>query len=747
MGRWGLEWGVRRLGDWEIGISKILPTFNYLLSIIYYLFPMKLLLLPFFLLTSSLTSQNLPWRFIGPGAGGGRICDIEVHPKDHSTIYVAASTGGLFKTTDEGFQWTPIFDEAGTTLSIGDMALCQSDPNLLWVGTGEASGEQSSASLGDGVYKSTDAGQTWQHMGLHKTVHIARVMIDPTNPDIVFVAATGSRWGPNPERGLYRTRDGGLNWDLVLYLNDDTGISDMLVSPDGKMILASAYQNRRSAWAHVQKGPHSGLYRSIDGGDSWEKLTIGFATGNIGRIALIQSTSNPKLIYACTEGDQSGFYRSDDGGDTWVLKNDKVSTSYWYGRIFIHPTDDQTVWVMGPSIQETKNGGDGFAPMRLNVHVDHHIFWVNPDHSDHRLLGNDGGFYISKDGGKKWTFFENIQAGQNYAISVDTRNPYWVYGGLQDNGVVGIPNRTKNGDIPGGKEMKRIAGGDGFWSSSQPDDPMICYGESQYGGIVRYDHKTDKSKGIKPGNNKDQPPYRFNWNAPFFVSVHPPHTLYLGGNHLFKSTDRGDTWEVISGDLSKNRDLDTVRVMGQLPVPKPYASLTALAESPMQAGVIYGGTDDGNLQVTLNNGNEWTDITDRLPMPHDRFSTRILPSRFNASTVYVACARYYEGNDFTPYLFRSDDYGTTWRNITGNMPPMAVVKAIAEHPTDANILFVGIHNGLLITKDGGQNWIRIEGSLPPVAIDDIKISNTGALVLGSYGRGIVILDDINHIVN
>ena len=687
---------------------------------------------------------NLSWRHLGPGQAGGRIADVEAVADNPATIFVAASSGGIFKTVNNGMTWRPVFDQAGGSLAIGDIALAPSDPLIVWAGTGEASCEQNSASIGDGVYKSIDGGESWQCMGLKKSWHIARIVIDPVNPNKVFVGVAGALWGPNPERGVFRTKNGGSTWEKTLYLNEDTGIADLAIDPtNGKIIYAATYQRRRHAWAHVKQGPHSALYRSTDGGDTWEKLTKGLPEGDLGRIGLAVAPSNPQVVYACVEASGGGWFRSDDRGNSWAKMSDR-STSYWYGRIFVDPLNENKVWLMGTSMGISLDGGktwdNGHAPL---IHVDHHTIWINPANTDHWLLGNDGGFHMSYDDGRNWDFVNNLPIGQFYAISHDNRDFYWVYGGLQDNGVWGVASRTHNSLGILNEDVAFVSGGDGFYSAVDPRDHTAIYSESQNGGLVFIDLKTQTRRSIKPRAPRGEDAYRFNWNSPLFISPHNPDILYFGGNRLFKTSDRGANWETISKDLSKNRDLSDVLVMGKKPTLKPHATITALNESPVKRGVIYAGTDDGNLHVTRDDGRHWNNLTKLLPGPQDRFINRVLPSHHDAATAYAAYGRYLEANDFTPYLFKTTDYGQTWKSVAGDLPKMAVVKGLAEHPRNPNLLFAGVHNGAFVTIDGGKHWTRLGGNLPPVAVDDIKIPpKQNDLVLGSYGRGIIILDDI-----
>jgi len=689
--------------------------------------------------------QGVDFRFIGPGQAGGRISDLEVVPEDGFSIYISASTGGIFKSTDMCLSWTPLFDNAGSTLSIGDMDVADSNPRLIWAGTGEASGEQSSATVGDGVYKSIDAGKTWSNMGLEKTRHISRIRIDPKDPETVYVAATGARWGENSERGIYKTSDGGETWDNILFISNNTGFSDLVLHPNGKVLLASAWFQRRNAWAHVQTGSESGLYRSDDSGKTWKELDI-FPDAPMGRIALWMAPSNPEVIYACVESKKRGLYKSEDAGLNWELVNDKQSTSYWYGRLYGDPVDENHIFVMGVNVNESRDGGKSYKKMPAKgVHVDHHIIWLNPENTDHRILANDGGLYLTSDSGNNWDFVSNLPIGQNYAISVDTKDVYTVYGGLQDNGVWGAPSQSASEYLVNNSDVIRICGGDGFYSASHPENNDIVLGESQYGFVVKRDLRTDSYKMIKPRSEKKDN-HRFNWNSPFFISVHPPHKLYLGGNHVFKTEDLGENWKTISPDLSNNKDLTKEKVLGQNPVLKPYASVTALAESPIKPGFLLAGTDDGRLNISLDNGKKWEDISSKLDMPEDRFFTRVLWSVSDVGTAYVAAGRYYEANDLAPYLFKTRDFGKTWKKIVNGLSESAVIKGLAEHPSNPNLLFAGSHNNLYISINAGESWISPNWNLPPVAIDDIKLAFPhNDLVLGSYGRGIIILDNIDFL--
>ena len=691
--------------------------------------------------------RHLEWRHIGPAVFGGRIPDLEAVPGNPAVIYVAGSTGGIFKTTNHGVTWRPVFDDAGPTLSIGDMALAPSDPLVVWVGTGEANGEQQAGSLGNGVYRSLDGGETWRHMGLPETRFIHRVVIHPKNPDVVFVAAPGHRWGPNPERGLYRTLDGGETWKKVLFINDDTGVVEVAMEDNGRVLYAAAYQRRRHAWGNLTGGPHSGIYRSMDGGTTWEKLGGGLPEGVLGKIAIAIAKSSPNVVYAAIGNEDGGLYRSEDRGTSWERVND-IRTSYWYGNIYVDPTNENQVWVMGTRLHRSIDGGRTFEHdwTARDIHVDHHALWINPKNTDHMLLGNDGGFHITWDGARTWSFLNNIPIAQFYEIGVDNRQPYHVYGGLQDNGTWGIPSRTYARAGILNEDVVNVGGGDGFVPAIDPRDHTVVYSESQYAGLKRVDLVTGQPTDIKPVPEDTTETYRFNWNSPLLISPHDPDVMYLGGNKVFRTTNRGESWEVLSGDLTRNENPSEWDIMGLKPSLRPYNTLTAMAESPLREGLIYVGADDGSVHRTTDGGETWESLTGSFGFPDEGgggrggFVTRIHASPSDPDVAYIAFTGHYH-DDLRPYLFRTADAGASWRSITGDMPSQAVVLAIAEHPANPDLLFAGIHNGLMISVDGGGSWTRAGGNLPPVSVNDLEIKN-GDLVLGTYGRGILIMDDI-----
>ena len=700
----------------------------------------------------ALALPNVPWRQIGPASYGGRIDDIEAVVTQPQIIFVATASGGLFKTVNNGVTWRPVFDEEGTSLSIGDVAIAPSDANVVWLGTGEPNSRQSS-SWGDGVYRSLDGGETWTFAGLRDTHHVGRIVVHPRNPDVVFVAALGHLWGPNAERGLYRTRNAGKTWDRVLGIDNDTGVVDVAIDQDGRTLFAAAYQRRRRAWGFVGGGPGSALYRSLDGGDTWEKLGGGLPAGTLGRIGVEISRSNPDVVYALVEHKTAGgVYRSNDRGATWTRQNALNPRPMYYSQIRIDPKNPDKVWVLG-GVAMSLDGGKTFRTEGLSdrVHTDHHALWIDPNDPDRLLLGNDGGLYFSYDGARNWDFIDNLPIGQYYDIDIDGRDPYWVYGGTQDNGTWGIPSRTSSQLGITNMDVVNIAYGDGFYTAIDPRDPRTIYANSQSGRTYLVDLDTREEKGIRPVPADPKEEYRFNWSTPMLISPHDPNVVYYGGNKLFRTSDRGQRWEVIGPDLTRNQEWKKLPLMGERNDDtlsrddgvSDYGTITTISESPRQAGLIYVGTDDGLVQVTRDGGKSWQNITDKFKLPGARWVSRVLASQHQAGTAYVSFDGH-QDDDFAPYIFRTTDSGATWTPVSGDLPAGMVVNALAEHPRNANLLFAGTEFGLFVSIDGGRHWTLMRGSLPRVPVDDILIAaRDNDLVLGTHGRSIIILDDIS----
>lgn len=695
--------------------------------------------------------QKLPWRAIGPAIMGGRIDDLAVVESNPKSFYVATAGGGLFKTVNNGTTFDPVFDTQ-TTSSIGDVTLAPSNPEIVYVGTGEANNRQSS-SWGDGVYRSSDGGKTWQKCGLADTMHIGRIVVHPQNPDVLYVAAQGRLWGPNRERGLYKSEDGGKTWAQALFINEDTGVSDVVMDPQNPdTLIAAAYQRRRTAFSFLGSGPHSGLYKTSDGGKTWKKLSEGLPTGDTGRIGLDIYRKNPRIVYATIENASGGIFRSEDGGETWKKMSSTNPRPMYFSQIRIDPNDDQRLWILGVNMAYSTDGGKNVTTGAFRVHADGHALWINPNDSSHLLLGTDGGIQWSYDGGKTWDFLNNLPLAQFYEIAADMQKPYWVYGGLQDNGTWASP--VSNTDVrgPSNDEWIQINGGDGFYIQVDPTDHNTLYTESQNGSISRMNKATGERKSIRPTPLPGEPAYRFDWNSPMLLSPHNPKKLYFGGNRLFISTDRGDTWRR-TDDLSTNPDRAKMTIMGVVPGKTPmtryehnmstFGQIVTIAESPRQAGLLYVGTDDGNLQVSEDDGKTWKNVALNVPgVPKGTYVSRIVASAYATGRAYAAFDGH-RSNDFKPYLFMTEDKGATWSAIAANLPEGGTIHVVREHPRSPDLLFVGTERGLWVSLNRGGRWLRFPEPLPTVPIFDILIHpRDNDLILATHGRGIYVLDDI-----
>lgn len=718
------------------------------------------------------TISRLDYREIGPALMGGRIADLAVVEATPHVFFVGTATGGVWKTENDGTTFTPLFDDQPTS-SIGAVEVDQTNANLVWVGTGEPQNRQSSP-WGNGVYKSTDGGKTWQHMGLEATKHVGRMIIHPRDPDVVYVAAVGDLWASNPERGVYRTTDGGETWELVLFVDDDTGAIDLAMDPaDPKTLFAAMYQRRRTGFGFNGGGPGSGLYRTVDGGESWVELTDGLPAGDKGRIGVDVFRGDGNLVYALVEadprsagsgfggggGDESGLYRSADRGDTWEKVSDTNPRPMYYSQIRVDPNDADRIYVLGSSLLVSDDGGQTFrSDGAAQIHVDHHALWIDPADSDHLIIGSDGGVSASRDGTENWRMYDNMALGQFYTISYDMRDPYYVCGGLQDNDPWCGPSNTRSFHGIRHDDWYETAYGDGFWTVVDPTDSTIVYSESQGGNMVRYDLITGEKQPLRPiegpraegDTTKD---YRFNWNAPLLISTHDPETIYLGANYLMRSPDRGRTWEEVGGvDLTKRIDRDTLEIMG-VPGSEPmmsihdgissYGNLTTVGESRFTPDVIYVGTDDGNLQVTRDYGETWTNVVDRVPdLPPRTYVSRLTPSHHVEGRVYATFDGHRNG-DYAPYVYVSENYGEDWRRIDEGLPHGWSVNVIKEHPETPNLLFVGNEVGVYVSIDRGDSWTPLEGNLPTVPVDDVAIHpRANDLIVGTHGRSAWIMDDL-----
>lgn len=712
--------------------------------------------------------KTITYREIGPAKQGGRIIDFAVPLSQPYTFYVASASGGLWKTKNNGTTFEPIFDNQ-SVISIGDVAVAPSDPNIVWVGTGEANNSRSSY-WGDGVYKSLDGGKSWTNMGLKESHHIGRVIIHPKDPDIVYVAALGHLYSFNEERGLFKTADGGKTWKKALYISEKVGVVDVVMdfsNPD--VLFAATYEKERLPWHFEEGGPGSAIYKSFDGGETWTKLGGGLPEGKLGRIGLDIYQKIPNIVYATVENvnplppseaeikrarEQNRepqetvvggeVYRSDDAGETWVKMNaDKDNIGgrpgYYYGQIRIDPNDDQTVYVLSIPVHRSIDGGKTWGKGRsanvgAGTHSDHHALWIDPLNSNHMILGNDGGLAITYDKGESWDFYDNLPLAQYYAIGVDMNTPYNVYGGLQDNGSWRGPSNSLYGRITR-DEWLSVGGGDGFYNQVDPNDSRWLYNESQFGNIQLVDQKLGVRKTIRPTRVEGEPELRFNWNSPIHISPHNSEIIYFGGNVLFRSMNKGENWQEISPDLTTN---DAVKIAGRGNI--QYCTITTISESPLIPGLIWVGTDDGKVWITQDGGANWTDLMDyakSADAPEDYWVSRVFASNFKGNTAYVSKTGY-RRDDFRPFLYKVTDFGKTWTSISGNLPnePINVVVEDSKNP---DLLFVGTEMAVYVSIDGGNIWARMKNNMPTNGVHDLLIhSREDDLVVGTHGRGIFI---------
>lgn len=799
--------------------------------------------------------RRFVFRAIGPASMGGRIDDIACVESNSYICYIGFATGGVWKTTNNGTTFQPIFEHYSAA-SIGDIAIAPSNPEIVWVGTGEANNRQSSA-FGDGIYKSTDAGKTFTRMGLENSQTIARIVIHPRDANTVYVAVLGHLFGANKDRGIYKTTDGGKTWTNVKFIDDDTGFTDLVMDPtDSKTLYAASYQRRRTSWGFNGGGPGSGIWKTTDAGKTWTKLQgNGFPEGLLGRIGIDVSRSNPNVIYAQMEVGAStgtggeepvvgggasptptpspsakpsasptptpidpkkpGVWRSDDKGKTWHIVSNENNRPMYYSQIRVDPSNAENVYVGGLNFSKSTDGGKKFTSLQPGIaHSDHHAIWIDPKNGNHILIGNDGGLDVTYDQGATWEFVNTIPAALFYAIAADMRKPYYVYGGLQDNGSWGGPSQTRNAAGITNADWYRTGGGDGFYSQADPTDYNIVYSESQNGNMARIDLRTGRSVNIRPrgqpqrrgggrgganpaaspspgaspeaspqdpqaalaalaqqqgfggfgGNfgasNIVPPPpaseqYRFYWNTPLVMSPHNSRILYVGGDRFFKSLDRGDTWTA-SADLTKHIDRNKLSIMG-VKGSDPMASkndgytsfsyVVVIAESPVVPGIIWVGTDDGNVQVSRDGGATWTNVAKNVPVLSEKSGelyhvNRIEPSHFDAGTAYIAVDGH-RFDDLKPYLYVTRDYGATWSSVVSNLPTTSHVNVVREDPKSKDLLYVGTDFGLYISLDGGHEWKQFMSGLPTLRIDDILVHpRDNDLIVGTHARGIYILDDI-----
>jgi photosystem II stability/assembly factor-like uncharacterized protein len=703
--------------------------------------------------------KGLEFRELGPAVMGGRIDDFAVVEGNPNIVFVGTASGGVWKSTNNGTTWEPVFDKEGVS-TIGDIAIASSDPSIVWVGTGEPNNRQSS-SWGNGAYKSMDGGKTWQNMGLTATHHIGRIVIHPKNPNVVYLAALGHLWGANPERGVYKTSDGGKTWSQVLKINDDTGVSDIAMDPQSPDTLyAAAYQRRRSVYGFNGGGPDGGIYKSIDGGATWKKLTKGLPYengGDTGRIGLDIYRKNPSIVYALVQHEKGGVFRSEDMGETWKKMGDTDPRPSYYSQVRIDPNNDLRIWVLGAAMYFSEDGGKTFSTDRVKkIHGDFHAMWIDPSDSNHVLAGSDGGIHWSYDSGKTWDFINTMAIGQFYEIGLDNERPYHVCGGLQDNGSWCGPVQSLSTDGIANEDWVLIHGGDGFYAQVDPVEPWIVYPESQDGDLARRDLRTGQERGIEPEAKLNEPHYRFNWNSPVAISSHDHQTIYYGGNYLFKSTNRGDSWTRLGGELTSGVDRNKLAINGKVPDKttlsrhdgvQEYPTITTFSESPLTENVLWVGTDDENLQVSRDGGKSWKNVASRVPgLPKGTYVSRVVASKYAQGTAYAT----FDGhrtNDYGIYVFVTTDYGETWKAMRNGIPDTAgSVHVIREHPRNSNLLFAGSEFGLWVSLDHGANWAALRNNFPTVPVDDIQIqARENDLLLGTHGRSIWVLDDITPI--
>ena len=766
--------------------------------------------------------KNLKWRSLGPSFQGGRVTSIAVPPGDHFVIYAGFASGSIWKTVNNATTWEPIFDNE-SAFSIGDIAISDSHPEIIYVGTGDAlMGRQSYA--GTGIFKSTDSGKTWQNIGLHDSHHIRKVVIHPDNPDIVYVAAMGHLFTYNEEKGIFKTSDGGKTWKKILYINEKVGASDIVMDPtDPKILYASTWQTESKLWNQVEAGEGSGIYKTTDGGSSWKKLSNGFPQGeHVGRIGLAVSTSNPKVVYALLDNHasrpekekpewKSGLslyqirdmakgqfllisaenlsrflrenrvpekytaemildmvtkneltpslfveyilyirkarkilgsniiggevYRSDDQGETWRRMNENyldkffATIGFYFGNIRVSPDDENKIYLLGIRLLSSDDGGETFEHIGgKGVHVDHHDLWIDHKKPDRLILGNDGGINFSYDRGETWQDIRNMPTGQFYTVSVGSEDPYNIFGGMQDNGVVFGPS-TYTLEYGIEEPWERISGGDGFYVFADPTDSNLVYFGNQFGRIFRKNLSENTTQNISPRDNDDRDYIFYNWMTPFVVSHHNPSALYLGGNKLLKSIDRGESWVTISPDLTTNPG----RILRGDVI---YGTITTISESPLKPGLIYVATDDGLVHVTQDDGANWKEISYDLP---NKWVSRVIASQYEEGTVFLSLTGLWE-DDFEKYLYMSTDYGETWTSIASNLPSQSI-NVIREDPKKKSILYVGTDIGVYVSLDRGKKWHSLSSNLPTTPVRDMMVHpRDNDLAIATYGRSIYVLD-------
>lgn len=734
---------------------------------------------------TSETFEGLRLRNIGPATMSGRVVDLAVVESDPYTFYVATATGGIWKTTNNGVNFQPVFENEATH-SIGAISVHQQHPNLVWAGTGERANRQSSG-WGDGVYKSSNGGKSWTNVGLKDSHHVGRIALHPTDTNTVYVAAMGHLWGANNERGLYKTTNGGKTWDRIIFIDEDTGVVDVALDPQNPQIVyAATYQRRRTPFGFNGGGPGSGLHKSTDGGKTWKELRTGLPEGDYGRIGITIFRKDPNLIYASVEQGfqynastaynerRAGFYRSLDKGETWEFMSDWNPRPMYASQPLVDPSDASRIYMMN-QYSYSSDSGRTFRPARQSLHGDDRIFWVNPKDSRHVMKGDDGGIGISYDRGVNWLLVSNLPVSQYYRVAVDMAKPYNVYGGLQDNGSWVGPSQTYRSAGILNEDWKKLGGGDGFLNLPHHTNSDIVYTESQYLGLSRLNMKNGQRQSIRPGDPQGRIGARrnwtswgpgteepelgnamapANWDGPFFLSYHDPNTIYAGTEQLWKSTDGGATWSSL-GDLTTRVNRRELTIMGQRAdtstlslddgIPY-YPTLTAVAESKQKQGMLYVGTDDGLIQISSDDGKTWENVTSKLPgLPKETWVNTIEASWHNAGTAYVAINNY-RNDDFTNYVYKTTDFGQTWKSVAGDLPVNRVARTLREDPKNPDVLYLGTELGLFVSINGGRNWVELKNNMPTLPFNDLVIHpRDNDLILATHGRGVWILDNISAI--
>lgn len=705
------------------------------------------------------TFSGLQFRCIGTAKTSGRIVDFAVNPKNHKVYFVAAASGGVWKTENGGITYEPVFEHEGS-FSIGCVEIDPSNTNVVWVGTGE-NNNQRSVAYGDGVYKSEDGGKSWKNMGLKNSEHIGMITIDPNNSDIVYVAAYGPLWSAGGDRGIYKTTDGGKTWKQVLSVSENTGFNEIHMDPRNSNVLyAAAHQRRRQVYTYISGGPESNLYKSTDGGLTWNIINNGLPSGDKGRIGLSISPVNPDVIMAIVEASdgKGGVFKSTDRGASWSKMCGNATAGNYYQEIFCDPVDINKVYYMDFWVMVSVDGGQSFSSIgEKHKHVDNHAIWIDPSDNTHLLVGCDGGIYETYDNGANWNFKANMPVSQFYKVAVDNDFPFYnVYGGTQDNNSLGAPSRTTSANGITNADWFFTLEGDGYETQIDQENPNIVYPQYQYGGLARYDKKTGETLDIRPVEAEGEPALRWNWDAPLLISSHKNTRLYAGANKLFRTDDRGDSWTCISPDLSRQIDRNKLPVMGRVwsmdAVAKNqstdiYGQLVTIAESIFDENHLVVGTDDGLIQVTKDGGKTWTKVDNIPGVPERTYVNQIIGSNHDKN-VFYATFNHHRYGDFKPYVFKSTDGGLTWTAIQNNLPVRGTVYSIAEDHVNADLLFAGTEFGVYFTIDGGKKWLKLNGGLPTIAVRDLAIQKReNDLVLATFGRGYYILDDYTPLRN